>query len=1122
MSVQKNLEQLTASSRHAIDNYKRFTYSLNSKVPEKAAKNYLENYVNISVKHYPHKLDPKDYKAAPTYSNNVLLSMAFTKAEKLYSELRKEVKEKNAENTIAQNLDSTEAAGEATGDSLSVIELLVLSHTLYTKKNKSLKKTISKNDIKLLKEFQETEEAIYKSLKELRNFHAHIIHQPGPVSFTDAYIDETRTGNKPSQAEWELVKKWLEERFNYALEVCRERLKRERDENELSEEEADQIEKVESRLKKLLFTKHTGELSDDARLFLACMFLRKSDAHFFIKKWTGAKKSDGYFKELHGFYSFYSVRDKKSLKIYDQNLLQYRKILGLLSSVAVTDSEAMMPVYRVINENNDVLRKEIYSFRRNEAKALSGLENTRLSYKEKKERRETITAECKAKISHLQQKIVPLRKDACHTRIYLQYLWDMGLLEGFSVALQKPNEERRRQLEQFGYEDVPLEQFKIKMKTCSEPQQKTSMRAAYKTLKKNFYFYTVPAKPGITEPYFCIKKRNAFFNIEAEIEGKKEMVTLSVSPDFLLKWVFLSVHIALKAPLVKELLQEYVQNYLCQMAAGNFDNMPHIQKNKQFPFSLRVNPADLTKKIKEISSAAYIQQHIAQKIKDLEHFKNVNDLKPAPWKFASKRKIDTVLEYNHIKFLFLKYSESPDACAKELIDEIRHQGLNEMEYMDVYDMLRAFRTEKPNLLQYIKTNKLDYFTALWTVLESSRRIEDIFTETVQRFLGFLKSIKVNEANKKLYSRLFKIHIPPETNEEARKVFRRSIGIPAELLNITTYLNENERNILRAKHAGKKWVCRSDFQYIRSLLMRLNPYTNSDFIFKQVLPHVLKQKITKKLEGPAIKTTLINQLNKIKTEELILWEIAKWYRNAAINTGEFTDISAPLRSTLSKAELNHINSPVFDQAYTLQNPFYTLNNANIEKAVNVTDSTGKNRRYMIEIKAHKFDDEYLYYENAYQKDYLLQVNWPLGKRINYEDINKEIKNEIANSLTDVYLLLCAESHLAKTGYDSQWAPYLKEKFDTKKWDGCYVKFGFENGNDSGSVNNNEIGKKLYDQLLTGYPALMREITWPDFLKYRNRALHHNYIAPKLKNALRHALLQFGIDNKFFEKDERKKN
>lgn len=1067
--MNQKLTNLNDSIKTSFRNQKNFTYQLSKKASELNVDNYVDKY----IKEITGETNSKKCIYQPGYSNNIILAVAFAKAEKLYSSLVKSVSTKNTEGLLTgssiveeierqENIKGISNPGIGT-HTLSLVELVTLSNTLYTKKNRALTRNIKINDLEELKSFQEIEKIIRKALKELRNYHAHIIHQTSPIYFRDAYRPELRAENKLTQAEWDKAKAWFENKFMFSKQSILQRLDRLIEEaNTISDR--GQLVKVKDKVNDSIFINKNNFLTQDAMLFIACMFLRKSDAHWFINKFTGCKKSEGFFKELHGFFSFYSINDKKSLKIYDENLLMYRKIIGILSTVPVSIENSSRPIYEAIQTNNEFCAKKII-----ELEKISPSEN-------------------KSEIEYYKSFRVPIRKNTNITKYLLQYLWDNNLLRDIEVAINKTAEKRVELQRELGLEETTLFELKNEIKRCTDELQKQKLKNKYKILKRSYYFEKKDNYKISGEPAFAIKKKNAIFKID-------DIIT-PVSPDFFMKCVFLHIQNPERKLDIKKEIVIYIEKFRLTVNK-RFENV--ILKKQDYdllPSSLK-SDENISRQFNKRTRIEFLIAHIKNLTVKLENFDFNNKTQSKPWQFESKKKINLILQYNHLKYLIKKYTTLglDKLNSPNVVNDIRHDGLNEIEFMKVYDLIRAFRTEKEELINYITKEKLTYFEAILPILKSSIRIEEIYEKVITKYLKLLGTIVVNEENKLLYQKIFKINIPPKDTSNLEKIFSNSISIPGQAIELRKYFPSKYTECENKSHKNKGWKYTSDFQIIRNILSENNTFTNTDYILKVIVPKLFKNSSSDFL----LSQGTFNYLLKTKTEDLLLYKIGDYYKKKAIEKKE-TDIKYE-NITLSFKKIEATVQDLFDVAYQKNNPFYQINNAPITKYIKIN---GYSEPFKLIINANKFDDEYLYYESTQLGDYISDLMINNIKSGNYVNINKDLKNEISNSLIDIFLLLNAERSLAIEKFEAYWSPYLAWKYSTPDIypDGYYIKFGeYERANNSRGKWE-DIGQVLYKYLIFSTP-----ITWNEFVKYRNKALHQEYFNNNTKNIIRKALYVF---------------
>lgn len=239
----------------------------------------------------------KEYKVKPAANYNTLLCLAFTLAEKLYTEFRNKALNKNQTNNLIQineNVISTTKTDENLSNTLSPIECLKMSTDLMRGQNVQLLKQVKQNDVQAINEYVAIEDKVYKAIKELRNYHAHIFHEDGPLHFEDRYATNNNVvKDKLSQEDWNTAKHYFGVRFNEAqahqLKKVENHIQSINENTELKHwQKKVEINKAKEQIEKInsipFYANESNMLSREALLFIACMYLRADDANYIIKK----------------------------------------------------------------------------------------------------------------------------------------------------------------------------------------------------------------------------------------------------------------------------------------------------------------------------------------------------------------------------------------------------------------------------------------------------------------------------------------------------------------------------------------------------------------------------------------------------------------------------------------------------------------------------------------------------------------------------------------------------------------------------------------------------------------------------------------------------------------------
>lgn len=639
--ITEKLDELKKATQESIEQMKKFDYRIGNGLAEKLGNDkdtYYEKYLRNTVgENIPPKIlvKPKGgwkteaigkgkdwdniikFEAMPQHHYNTLLAMAFTKAHKVYSDMRGSagIEAKKYE-TNAKLIEVEYGEGETRG--LSGLEYLMMSKHLFNGKNSNIKLAIKKGEFKILKEYASNEKLIFTALDELRNFHSHIFHEPGPVSFKSLYGDDYKPVKKLTEEEWAKARDWFKKVFEDAkkhkveitlrkvLEKAEIKLEmaKSNKEKETAQKEKQDTEKVIERISGYSF-EYNDSVSREALLFIACMFLRKSDAAYFTKKWPkGMKKAEGVWKSTQSFFTDNALKESKSILTLNADLYKYRQILGILSTMPLMKTESLMPFYDFIKESNDS-----YADKAEKAKPENG--------KTKKQVQDGIRAF-----------IIPHRKSSNYTYWYMKYLNDNKLLAGFRVAYYKTPEDRYMfliknklisdddlvEIENLKTDKEKLEQLnkigfnlKLRMKQTFGDEKKR-LTELFRETQRNFLF----KEPTIENDNFCVKKLNVFFQTDIEFNEQKISVQLSVSPDFLMKWVFVHL-IAGDDKIVRESLMKYAEEYYKRCITTDFkEPLMGLEASKVFPSSLR-STVEMEEKVEK----SKILTRVSEKINEL-------------------------------------------------------------------------------------------------------------------------------------------------------------------------------------------------------------------------------------------------------------------------------------------------------------------------------------------------------------------------------------------------------------------------------------------------------------------------------------------------------------------------
>jgi hypothetical protein len=509
-----------------------------------------------------------------------------------------------------------------------------------------------------------------------------------------------------------------------------------------------------------------------------------------------------------------------------------------------------------------------------------------------------------------------------------------------------------------------------------------------------------------------------------------------------------------------------------------------LEASKIFPSSLT-----RTVEIDEKIDKDKILIRISEKYNELTKFDEENKSRRAPWRFASKRKIDIILDYVHLVYSDRAFEE------KKSVDAMRHEALNDMEYMDTFEYLRYYGRyrETEEFRKIFFEDKKLYFSPILKAMKQLDSLEGVFNFAITGFLNYLKDVqsKVTDENTNKYGKVFKVTGKSLTSKIGHhsEMFALNHCVPQELIKLDKIKDYMKWKNNDAK--GKEWI--SDFAFIRWVLEARGGFSNTDYLMNEIMPLIKFEKN----ERGTIKgnTQMFVALSRNKTNELMLWEIGKYYWKEATGS-QFSR----LFKGLEKNTGNKIT-----KAYRFTNPYYTIYQEDLDIKIQRKDKKGKvivnSPVYTIKIKPKKFDDEYQYYEQEHIVDYI--ENYEPKKGIDghwhFEELNKKIKDELARYLDDIYLLMTVEKHIVQKDFD-KYASLLKEK--DSKLPPYYIGF---------KRNDIALNKVIFDAL-----KHKGSFSADDLNIYRINVLHQ-ILQPKREKyiIIRKSLIEYCAENKLLK-------
>lgn len=742
----------------------------------------------------------------------------------------------------------------------------------------------------------------------------------------------------------------------------------------------------------------------------------------------------------------YSVKDSKSLHTQNNDLLNFRKIIGQLSTAPYFENECFRPFNAYIAAEN--------SYYAQKADKAGG--------KREKEKWNSY--------------IIPQRKGFSPAKWYLAYLAHRGLLSDFEIACYKTGEDRLRYLIDKGVDmDIPAFKLKIKMTTGDE---KRSLTKIYKQAKRNFLF----KDPGGTAMGYCIKNDNAILRYKRG----EVWIQFTASADLLMKWVFADMKFS-KGKEIQEKICAALDTQYDALANNNYDNAPLGLPPSLFNSTLSQGiQYDMQKATNKINV----------RLEKVKAFLALNHARRAPWKFAAKRKMDYIFEYIHLAYTYSAVAEN------KTIDQRRHDALNDTEYLQAMHYIR-FYGRYCNMLEFrdfFFTEKRTYFSSLHGCIDQSQTLEELFNAVAQKLINFYEKkilIKLSDGNLDRFAQVFKLRQPPQPGsaEKHAPLFAVNQVVEHSFIDIAKMAEGSEYYTAWEKTIKDKDRT-TDFSLIRHWLANENKFdTNTDYIMKIIMPAVMA-KLPKKDNG-ALRggTSLFNSLMKNKTDELVLWEVAKYYWQKTYGKAYQTNWHQQLKR----------GENIKDRPYKKNLFFYQV--FSWELLVDL----GKD--IQVKIKPKKFDDEFQYYENVEMRNYIEQYRPKKNEDgyWHYEELNKNIKDNIAKYLDDAYLMLVVEKQVVRSNYD-KLTDILHGWFKDGKAKGYYMEFGTARKNVADDASENTIVTLVYRAINPSGSTYNVK----DLVLCRNAIMHQQVQPDKNKYiAIRTDLITYCAANKLLE-------
>lgn len=1059
----------------------------------------------------------------PVYHKNIVLAYAFNVAYKNLHDLmyyRDELATKGPKEKLKQNCE------------LAVYEFI------HSHNKEALQKIKVIGDNSMVMQFFPMAKLLYKLLWGYRNYFSHYFHEHEVLGYTDMPQDIPihNPSKRLTKSEWEQVRDWIKGRFDESFLITSQSLEDRKVENKENRKIESQIYETLKRIKETMLLSPDNVFTHDGFLFTVCMFLRKSQAEYVLRKWDGIKRTEGYYKTVGTFFTRYAIPDKYSLLSEHNDMRCFRTIVSMLSHVPYHNHPDLKIFYKKIDElnienANNILEKEAQINT-----------NSSLIWTEKKQDKEDwdhnkldklkkdIT-NIKREIKEFKKKFISRRTHTNITHWLLRYLQDRELLRidpkssrTVEIAYYKTNEDYNNEINSL-FDGKTLMVYKQETKHELDPLKKKQRNENIRAFKRNFLFK--PIEKGYYR--FCVKKNNALFRITTNINNQLVTVQTIISPKILAKWVFIDLMNNQEGNKVLKNIIEYIEQYgtiLSKHAVKDITakqaSVGNVTFKKAFPYSLRENfeRTIAYEKNKTKITDKEIEKHINFKKQAIDNFIAENEAQSAPWKYASRKKINWIFNYIHFTYLVDAYSQGKSD------DDIRHECLREDTYLEAafkyIRFYRAYRTTD----EFREFFKIPYFNHIRPRFGNSERLEQLFKDCLKGKGGYwdrLDTIQITDENRAMYARIFKLHKYAETEnieKEIKPLLLRNMSLPPDciaLKNYTLNVQQNHRS---------KYDNTTDFSVIRHILEQkdtIHQITNIDFIIQNIYPKILqdeqlKNQLPKNKNGNTNRA-IISNFMKMKTDELLLWHIAKYYWKSATRQPYLIDrnIAKPVKNLAYK---NNIFNTLFEKELII--PIFAF----YKKEKRIKQVRYQNKPCYLKISAKKFDDELQYFESSYLKDYIewyyqvdkqrelqkkqeYHTNKDKDKKkkeppsisheiadqvvLYYTFVNQRIKSTLVRHLDDIYLILQNEKEL------------LLEDINLFKYYKVYNSFN------ECVENNNYTLRSFYQDFETINLFFIPEIVTSinDFKfklkEMRNNALHYQLQDPTMHKELTKKLI-----------------
>lgn len=997
----------------------------------------------------------------------------------------------------------------------------------------------------------------FEFIENLRNYFVHIIHEPGPLKLKNFFTIAEQSETKNYYTD---IANYYKDKFEIArnnknayLEECESKINKTlltTDDQAKLRKDLQKITIVKEQIKNYTFyNEEKGELNYDSILFIASMYMRKSQCNNILEKWYNTKGSrmmktgedriinrdNGYINSLKGIFTFFAVKDSLSLTVQNDNLVQFRNIVGHLSVLPEFQNESLIPFYNYIKNFNKSLYAKLDEIKIekdlivNQEQSIAKEIQKIQKYKQKKLFKISLLEENKKnadfpeqyeqvnkKIKDITSQLLPLRKVNVITPILLRFLEETNVFEGFEFACKK---------QPIDYFPKDPENTLLKLKQAIKDAKATknnveleNAKEAYKERKRGFIF-----KPkGETCFNYAVRSNNALLrythNRKNEIGFK---INVLMGDELLLKLVTMQIFgVTADIKKAREIIEKQISTYYRSLPTTNLED---LKKNKFLKISL---PSSINVKLTQeevdewlegkstlkfntietnIKEQIRVDESIRRKLNliktDLESLMSQNKNQDKPYKFASKKKIDWIMRYNHISFIYgaIKVGVAKKMDKEVLDAQIRHTVLALDEHNLYYQILRFYKRFKneelfKGVFKNFFNSKTEYFKALSIHFASCNTLEDLFNNAATELIKLLNSINtIDETNRKALITALQLN-KPTTIKNIQEYFQLSAVknaiIHPDVFSIKPYFETafEKWKLIPLINGKVRTETIGDESLMRYILSKGETlHTNTDFVFEHLLPKFLLN--IEDNQKKATKKVILKEFLNHKTKELALWAIAKhyWYATKINNQIEWT------QQTNNSEKFQEFNS------------FYEVYNRTINFTFPETDIT-------LQISPRKMDDEFLYAEISkrqnykYLQFYIDEADIKRKSESKMENYNKYnfvtvlavIKTELKKSFSDICLVMAAEKKWVQD-FEEKYMALMAKKYANNENNLTNYFLAYDEKKPSKNTND-------FNSILSQINLKNLSFTKEDLVDFRNNAMHYQLQNPKTMTIIRNFLLK----------------